>query len=161
MTPPPPVLERLWAPWRQQFVTRAPGPGCLFCRLRRVRDDRRHWILHRGAHAFVLLNRYPYNTGHLLVVPNRHVARLDRMPDAELLELMRLADRFIRRLDRVVKSQGYNVGLNLGRSAGAGVPGHLHLHVVPRWAGDTNFMTTIGDSKVIAGSLDALHQLLV
>lgn len=153
-------MTRVWAPWRRHYVA-APKPrGCIFCLAHRSRQDRRHWVLHRGRHAMVLMNLYPYTNGHLLVTPNRHINRLDRLTDAERVELWRLADRFMRRLDRTLKPHGYNLGVNLGRAAGAGIVGHLHLHVVPRWAGDTNFMTSVGDLRVISDSLDAVYRLL-
>jgi len=159
MTP----LGRLWAPWRGRYIARLggrPARGCLFCRARRATDDHRHWVVSRGRRAFVLLNCYPYNNGHLLVAPNRHVAGVRQLQDAELLELWRLADRFLHRLDRILRPHGYNVGLNLGHAAGAGVPGHLHLHVVPRWHGDTNFMSTVAGTKVISDSLESLYRRL-
>lgn len=156
--------SRLWAPWRAPYIThldRRPLRGCLFCRARRATNDRRHWVVHRGRQAFVLLNLYPYNNGHLLVAPLRHVATLAELKEAEMLELWRLANRFIQRLDRHLAPHGYNVGLNVGRPAGAGVLGHLHLHIVPRWDGDTNFMSVTAGTKVISMSLDQLYRLLV
>ncbi len=171
--------SRLWAPWRAPYIThldRRPLRGCLFCRARRAgtargvasssesrraTHDRRHWVVHRGRRAFVLLNLYPYNNGHLLIAPLRHVATLAELTEAEILELWRLAARFIQRLDRQLAPHGYNVGLNLGRPAGAGVLGHLHLHIVPRWDGDTNFMSVTAGTKVISMSLDQLYRLLV
>lgn len=156
----PTLRGRLWAPWRRGYIKQGPPQGCFLCRARRATNDRRHWVVHRARHAFVLLNLYPYNNGHLLVAPYRHVARLDRLRDPELLECWRLADQFIRRLDRLMAPHGYNLGMNLGRSAGAGVPGHVHLHLVPRWRGDTNFMPVAGGTKVISDSLDAVYRLL-
>ena len=154
------TLDRLWAPWRYQYVHRPRGGGCVFCRAKRARDARRHWVVYRGRHAFVILNLFPYNNGHLMVAPLRHVARLRDLRDAELVELWRLVDEFIRRLDRTIRPHGYNLGVNLGRPAGAGIPGHLHVHVVPRWTGDTNFMPVTGGTKVISHSLDAVYRLL-
>ena len=154
------MTERLWAPWRRTYISQRPPPGCSLCRARRATNDRRHWVVDRGREAFVLLNRYPYTNGHLLIAPYRHVARLSALRKTERLEIWALADRFMRRLDRTVKPHGYNLGVNLGRSAGAGVPGHLHWHVVPRWQGDTNFMPIIAGTKVISDSLDAMYRLL-
>ncbi len=153
-------MNRVWAPWRRHYLTVPKRRGCIFCLAYRSRQDRRHRVLHRGRHAMVLMNLYPYTNGHLLVTPNRHINRLDRLTDAERVELWRLADRFIRRLDQTLKPHGYNLGVNLGRAAGAGIVGHLHLHLVPRWAGDTNFITSVGDLRVISDSLDAVYRLL-
>ncbi len=156
--------SRLWAPWRAPYITRLgrrPLRGCLFCRARRATNDRRHWVVHRGRHAFVLLNLYPYNNGHLLIAPLRHVATLAELKEAEMLELWHLATQFMQRLDQHLAPHGYNVGFNLGRPAGAGILGHLHLHIVPRWDGDTNFMSVTAGTKVISMSLDQLYRLLV
>ena len=151
---------RLWAPWRRRYVTHPSQRGCLFCRIGKGRDDRRNRILHRSRHAFVLLNRYPYNNGHLLIAPYAHVANLGRLNDPEVLDVWHLADRFVRHLGKRLAPHGYNLGINLGRSSGAGVVGHLHLHVVPRWNGDTNFVPVAAGTKVISDSLDALYRSL-
>lgn len=154
------AAKRLWAPWRRRYHEAPKGRGCVFCRARRAADDRRHLVVHRAPQALVLLNLYPYTGGHLLIAPNRHVSRLDRLTDAERVALWRLAGECMRRLDRTLAPHGYNVGLNLGRAAGAGIVGHLHLHVVPRWTGDTNFMPVFSDARVISDSLDHLYRLL-
>ncbi len=156
-------MKRLWAPWRMGYITQVRGPrskGCLFCRMRRLRRDTRERILIRGSFAYSVLNRYPYNNGHLLVVPYRHVGRLESLTDREWLDLLRLTVDGIHRMKRVLRPQGYNIGLNLGRVAGAGVPGHLHLHLVPRWLGDVNFMPVLADHRVISQSLDTAYRLL-
>ncbi|MBI4227529.1 MAG: HIT domain-containing protein, partial [Candidatus Omnitrophica bacterium] len=151
------MTPRVWAPWRRRYLLAPKGRGCLFCRARRARDDRRHWVVHRTRHAVVMLNLYPYTNGHVLIAPNRHVGRLDRLTDGERVALWQLAGEFTRRLDRALAPHGYNIGANLGRAAGAGVVGHLHLHVVPRWIGDTNFMPVLSDTRVISDSLDAVY----
>lgn len=153
-------IKHLWAPWRGAYVRRGLLSGCIFCRARRATNDRRAWVVHRGPSAFVMLNLYPYTNGHLLIAPYRHVGRLQRLREAELLELMQLTCRFMERLDRAISPHGYNMGINIGRAAGAGVPGHLHLHLVPRWEGDTNFMTSAASLRVISDSLDAMYELL-
>ena len=153
-------MKALWAPWRQPFVMRSPGKGCLFCKARRSRDDKRAWVVHRGKYAMVMLNLYPYNNGHIMVVPYRHVSKFSRLKDNELLEIWRLVERFMKKLDQKIHPHGYNVGLNLGRVAGAGVPGHMHVHIVPRWNADTNMMPVIGQTKVISASLQSLYRML-
>jgi ATP adenylyltransferase len=169
--------EQLWAPWRLEYImgdkgegTAQPGdaqevlpggnPGCFLCRAMPAGDDRQRLVVDRGEHATVLLNRYPYNNGHLLIAPKRHLARLDELGVEIEAELSRTITRMVGVLERVMHPQGFNIGLNLGRAAGAGVPGHLHWHVVPRWIGDTNFMPTIAGANAIPQSLDALWELL-
>ena len=150
-----PGLERLWAPWRMTYIRRAAGPGgCLFCRTRRAREDRGPLVVHRGPHALVMLNRYPYNPGHLMVAAGRHVASLAELEPAERLALLDAVSLAERALAAEYRPQGMNLGANLGRVAGAGFPGHLHLHLVPRWNGDTNFMPVIGGVKVLPESLE-------
>jgi ATP adenylyltransferase len=154
-------LTRLWAPWRSAFVSRRKAArGCFLCAARRSRDDRAHHVVARGRHALAVLNRYPYNNGHLMIAPLRHVGDLERLTDAEWLETLLLARRLMRTLRRRLRPHAFNLGLNLGRVAGAGVPGHLHLHIVPRWSGDTNFMPVLGRTKVVPQSLDELYSLL-
>lgn len=147
------TLDRLWTPWRLAYVTgAAKSAECVFCTAQ-TRDDAEPLIVFRGARCFVILNLFPYNNGHLLVVPNRHFASLgDATPD-ELAELMDLARRSERALHEVFSPDGLNVGLNLGKAAGAGILEHLHLHVVPRWSGDTNFMTIVGQTRVLPEEL--------
>ena len=156
----PARLERLWAPWRSAFVSSPKGGRCIFCAAQRSRNDRRHHVVRRGKRVFALLNRYPYNNGHLMVAPYRHVADLASVNAAEWDEIRRLSRQLIRRLRRVLHPQGFNMGLNLGRVAGAGIPGHLHVHLVPRWNGDTNFFPVIAQTKVISQSLDELYASL-
>ncbi len=158
-------MDRLWAPWRLQYVAAAKPPAaddpCFICRGLAEHDDRGNQIVLRTPHSAVVLNRYPYNNGHLLVAPRAHKGRLDELRPEETLDITDSLTRMIGLLDRLMHPDGYNVGLNLGRAAGAGLPGHLHWHVVPRWNGDTNFMPVLADVKVISQSLDALYDLLV
>ena len=153
---------RLWAPWRRAFIrsARTATRRCLFCHHARSRQDARHLILHRRRLAFSMLNLYPYNNGHLMVAPYRHAARLSRLTAEELTECWRLAAQCETLLERVLQPHGFNIGLNLGRTAGAGFAGHLHIHLVPRWNGDTNFMPVMGGVKVISESLAALYREL-
>ena len=142
-------MHRLYSPWRLQYVTAASGDpqgGCVFCTALE-RDDA--LIVHRAAHTFVILNLFPYNNGHLMVVPNRHIARLALASDEELGELMRLTRAAEQALTEAYAPHGLNMGLNLGKPAGAGVADHLHMHVVPRWDGDTNFMSVVGETRVL------------
>lgn len=148
-------MERLWSPWRMQYVTTADGDGgCIFCNHLAAGDDERAHILFRGEHCFVLLNAFPYNTGHLMVAPFRHVAELDELSTDERAEMMEVTNRSVEIIRAAMGAHGFNVGMNLGRVAGAGIPGHCHMHVVPRWGGDTNFMTTVGETKVLPELVD-------
>jgi len=123
-------------------------------------DDRRNLILYRGRTAFVMLNAFPYTSGHLMVAPYKHTARMDELDDAELLEINQLVARAMRWIEAVYKPEGFNVGVNLGQAGGAGIPTHLHWHIVPRWRGDTNFMTTVADVRVIPQSLESAYDHL-
>ena len=153
-------LERLWAPWRSTFLSQRGVRRCIFCAARRSRADRRHHVVARGAAVFALLNRYPYNNGHLMIAPYRHVGTLASLTPEEWVEILRLSRQLTKRLHQALRPHGFNVGLNLGRAAGAGIPGHLHVHLVPRWNGDTNFMPILARTKVISQSLDELYTLL-
>lgn len=147
-------MDRLWTPWRLSYVTDASTttPACIFCAAVEA-GDTEPLVVHRGARAFVILNKFPYNNGHLMVVPVRHTGSLADLDEAELLELMTLAREAERILTEVYRPHGFNLGINLGRPAGAGILDHLHLHVVPRWNGDTSFMTVFGDTRVLPEEL--------
>ncbi len=153
-------MERLWSPWRAAYVTGAGGgdSGCIFCDI--DRPERGELVLFRGRHAFVILNLYPYNNGHLMVVPYRHIATLASTTADEQVELMRLTRLAEMALSDAYGAQGINVGMNLGRAAGAGVADHLHVHLVPRWIGDTNFMTSISQTRVLPEDLLATKKKL-
>jgi ATP adenylyltransferase len=157
-------MDQLWAPWRLAYVAAAKPPAasddCFLCRGLAESDDRANLIAWRGGRSVVVLNRFPYNNGHLLIAPNAHKGRLDELTPEELLETQETLRRMVGVLDGLMRPDGYNIGLNLGAAAGAGLPGHLHWHVVPRWHGDTNFMPVLADVKVIVQSLDTLHDLL-
>ena len=176
-----PELQRLWAPWRNAFLTQAASKNssrrCIFCAAYRAAADdrgghrgvsrrtaqpeaRRHYVVARGRRAFAMLNLYPYNNGHVMVTPSRHVGELESLTPGEWTEMLRLAQRLMRRLRATLRPHGFNLGINLGRIAGAGIPGHLHLHLVPRWNGDTNFMPIIGRTKVMSQALDELYTVL-
>jgi ATP adenylyltransferase len=159
-------VDQLWAPWRLSYVTAprkgdAPAePGCFVCRGAAGADDRANLLVYRSDLSVVVLNRFPYNTGHLLVCPTAHKARPDELTEAELLDQQLVLRTMMGVLQRRLAPDGFNVGLNLGAAAGAGLPGHLHWHIVPRWNGDTNFMPVLTDTKVMVQSLDALYDLL-
>jgi ATP adenylyltransferase len=143
------VTKQLWAPWRLEYIQSADDqPGCVFC-LAAAGDDENGLVVNRGKRAFVLLNRFPYSSGHVLAAPYRHEAGLGQLDDAEALELHGLAVDAIEALGTAMRPDGFNVGWNLGRVAGAGLVDHVHLHVVPRWSGDTNFMPVLADVKVM------------
>lgn len=144
-------MERLWSPWRLGYVTGAKPDGCVFCQASSGADD--GLVVFRGRSSIVLLNRFPYNNGHLLIVPVRHVATLSSLTADELQDVALLTQRAEAALTEVYRVGGLNVGLNLGTAAGAGMPEHLHVHVVPRWAGDTNFMPVVGETRVLVEEL--------
>lgn len=172
--------EQLWAPWRLAYVSGdaasqqaaaesrpkklnlLPGadPECFICRAVADSDDRANLLVERSALATVILNRFPYNNGHLLVAPQKHKGRPDELDESEQMDMQRLITRYVGLLERLIKAEGFNVGLNLGKVAGAGLPGHLHWHIVPRWHGDTNFMPAVANLRVIPQALDALWEML-
>lgn len=158
-------MDQLWAPWRLAYVASAKPPAsgdpCFICRGLAETNDRSNLIVWRTAHSAVVLNRFPYNNGHLLVAPKVHKNKLHDLSADEVLDIQQTLAHMIGALDGWMRPEGYNIGLNLGHAAGAGLPGHLHWHIVPRWNGDTNFMPVLGDVKVIAQALDALYDGLI
>ena len=154
-------MNRMFAGWRMRFVANAAkSVGCLFCGLRKKGDDPKRWILERGPRAFLVLNAFPYNSGHVMVAVHRHTGSVHSLTSAERADVWRLIDRAERAIQRVYRPEGMNVGINLGRAAGAGVDGHLHVHVVPRWNGDTNFMATVGETRVLPEDLEVTYRRL-
>jgi ATP adenylyltransferase len=152
------TMDKLWAPWRRKFIYHKKNRDCIFCAKPRSRQDAKNLILERGKTVYSLLNLYPYNNGHLMVAPYRHIAGLEELSNEETLELFGLVKRSLRTLTKALKPRGYNVGLNLGRIAGAGYDKHVHIHIVPRWQGDTNFMPVLAETKVISESLAELRR---
>jgi ATP adenylyltransferase len=148
-------MDRLWAPWRLSYVTAASAPSteCIFCDACASHDI--NLLLLKGRHSYVILNLYPYNNGHLMVVPNRHLSALEALTPDEQTELMHFARLSEMALNEAYRPHGINVGINLGRAAGAGIENHLHIHLVPRWTGDTNFMTAVGETRVLPEDLSA------
>jgi ATP adenylyltransferase len=152
--------ERLWAPWRIGFILGPHEEGCFLCRLPAQDRDAENYLLQRGTHSFVCLNRFPYTNGHLLISPYRHTGEFTSLTPEELGEMTQLAQSWVGRLQQEMRPGGFNLGMNLGKPAGAGVADHVHMHVVPRWEGDHNFMSTVGDIRLINQSLDELYQVL-
>lgn len=154
--------QRLWSPWRMEYIEKADDvPGCIFCVKPAEERDRKNGILYRGRTAFIMMNAFPYNTGHLMVAPYKHTADLYELSDEELLETSRLVRYSVRLLTAAMNPDGFNLGVNLGRPAGAGFADHVHWHVVPRWNGDTNFMPVVGNTKVLPESLEATYDRLM
>lgn len=162
------MAERLWAPWRLTYIEAAKdngsSGGCIFVDMPADNQDRKNLILFRGRLAFVMLNAFPYTNGHLMVAPYKHTANLSELDDNELLEINQLVRNACGWITKAYRPDGFNIGVNLGEAAGAGIPTHVHWHIVPRWNGDTNFMTTIGEVRVLPQSLeesyDRLHAVM-
>jgi ATP adenylyltransferase len=146
-------MDHLWTPWRYQYVSAAPAETCLFCVKSAAGNDEENYVVYRAEYSFALLNLYPYTTGHLMVAPYAHVASLEEADEETLTEMMRLAGRAEKHLRAIYRARGFNVGLNIGECAGAGVAAHLHMHVLPRWPGDTSFMTTVGETRIVPEEL--------
>ena len=147
-------MEKLWAPWRMEYIlNNDKEDGCIFCNRLNKSNDKNNLILYRGKLSFIIMNKFPYNNGHLMVVPNRHLGDFTLLKDDEHLDIDNLIKLSIKALKIAMEPQAFNVGMNLGRCAGAGIEDHLHYHIVPRWNGDTNFMPILGETKVISESL--------
>ncbi len=154
-------MDHLWTPWRYQFVQDPqPTPGCIFCDKPAEQRDEQNFILHRASHNFVILNLYPYTSGHLMIVPYSHVATLDDAGPEVRAEMIELAARAETLLRAAYRPEGLNMGLNLGKCAGAGIAAHLHLHVLPRWTGDANFLSVVGETRVIPEDLPTTYAKL-
>jgi len=153
-------MEQLWAPWRIEYILKAGEGACFLCQKPQQDDDESNLVLHRGKSNFVILNAYPYNPGHLMVVPYRHLGHLEDLTDDELREHFDIVKRSVKLLTEVLKPAAFNVGLNIGKIAGAGVDDHIHTHIVPRWQGDTNFMPIIANDKVLPEALAATYKKL-
>ncbi|MFH1317700.1 MAG: HIT domain-containing protein [Candidatus Omnitrophota bacterium] len=150
-------MDKIWAPWRIDYVSQKKQKGCIFCRIKKSSKDKVHLIVLRSAHCYVVLNTFPYNNGHLMVVSNRHIAFLDNLSDSEILDMNKTLIKVKNILKKVLSPSGFNVGINLGKVSGAGVDKHLHIHIVPRWLGDTNFMPVTANTKIVSQSLEALY----
>ena len=147
-------MDYLWSPWRFTYVTQADrASGCVFCQRAAETDDERNFIVHRGRHNYLLLNIYPYTVGHVMIVPYRHIATLEQTSAEELAEMMKLTRRSEAALRNIYRPHGLNLGMNIGKSAGAGVAEHIHMHVLPRWEADANFLSVIGETRVLPEEL--------
>jgi ATP adenylyltransferase len=153
-------MKRIWSPWRMEYIVGERHAGCVFCDKTQETQDSDNLILLRGEHCFIMLNRYPYNNGHLMVVPYAHVSSPTQLPPPAVLEMMTLVNTSLEVLQESMAPDGFNVGMNLGIPAGAGIADHLHMHVVPRWTGDTNFMSVLGETRVIVEALQACYSKL-
>lgn len=151
-------MDRLWAPWRIKYVASKRQKRCIFCQ--GFKSNRKHYVVFRTRHCFSMLNTFPYNNGHLLIAPIRHIRELSQLREEEAIDLFRTINSAKKMLDKALRPQGYNIGINISQAAGAGITGHLHIHIVPRWAGDTNFMPVLNDTKIIAQSLGELYKRL-
>jgi len=152
-------MDRLWTPWRYRYVSTAqPSGACIFCEKAASSDDRGNYIVLRAERNFLILNLYPYTSGHLMIAPYEHLATLAAAPQETLHEMMRLTARAEDALGRLYRPDGFNIGMNVGESAGAGVAGHIHMHVLPRWTGDGSFMTTVAETRVLPETLDTTYE---
>jgi ATP adenylyltransferase len=150
----------IWAPWRAEFVLSKKEKGCILCNRFKMPDTVENLIVYRGTDCFVILNKFPYNSGHTMIVPNRHIANLEEMTETEAGEFFALTRRAIVAIKSTLDPHSLNIGMNLGEVSGAGIPEHLHMHVVPRWNGDTNFMPVIGKTNVVSVPLEPIYELL-
>jgi ATP adenylyltransferase len=152
-------MKNLWAPWREDYVKNVDKlKGCFLCNCLKTKSELKNLIVYKGKHSFIVLNRYPYNNGHLMIAPFKHIGNIEDLSEDEAKEIFLLGRKIIPILKEVYNAQGFNVGLNLGRCAGAGVVDHLHLHIVPRWEGDTNYMPVVGATKIIPESIEESYK---
>ena len=154
-------MERLWAPWRVKYVSNPDKEKeCIFCQKSQEKNDKKNLIVSRGKYCFALLNIYPYNNGHIMIAPYNHAGDIVQLEEYELSEMFRLVKELEIKIKSILNPDGFNIGINIGKSAGAGMENHLHMHLVPRWGGDTNFMAVVSDTRVISQSLEELYELL-
>ncbi|WP_290900131.1 HIT domain-containing protein [Ferroglobus sp.] len=153
-------MERIFAPWRIRYIESPKYEGCIFCDFPKENKDEERLILYRGKSCFVIMNNYPYNPGHLMIAPYRHVASVEDLNEEEALEMMKLSQKMVEVIKKAMNPDGFNLGINLGKVAGAGIEDHIHLHIVPRWNGDTNFMPVLADVKVIPEAIEESYKKL-
>lgn len=153
-------MKYLWAPWRMTYIKSAERYGCFFCKYSKQKNDKKNLILYRGDKTFCMINKFPYNTGHVMVATKAHKGKLNRLTDDEMTEMFKMSAMIKSAIDLSMKPHGYNIGINLGRTAGAGIVGHIHMHIVPRWNGDTNYMPVVANTKVMPIALDKLYNQL-
>lgn len=155
------MIQPLWAPWRLEYILSKKGPECIFCVKPQEDKDRENLILYRSSHSVVFMNLYPYNNGHLMIVPYRHVFSIVDLKDEELLDLMKMTQFSVNNLKQAFAPEGYNVGVNIGKVAGAGIEEHLHIHIIPRWVGDTHFMAVLGEVRIIPEHIRSTYDRLL
>lgn len=153
--------DKIWAPWRIEYILGKKPPGCVFCEKPAKNDDRANLILYRGKKNFVIMNLYPYNNGHVMIVPYDHLDSVALLDDETTAEMMVLTKKCVRLFKAVLRPDGFNIGLNMGQTAGAGIHEHVHLHIVPRWLGDSNYMPVLADTKVISQHIDESYEMLM
>lgn len=153
-------IKRLWAPWRISYILAPKSKSCLFCSVVKQKNDRENLILERAKNCFVILNKYPYNNGHIMVVPYKHTPSIEELDNKTLLEMMRIAQKYVMKMKKIMRAEGFNIGMNIGRVAGAGIKEHIHLHIVPRWNGDNNFMPVLANHRIISESLVSVYEKL-
>ena len=153
-------MDNLWAPWRIKYIQAKKKTGCIFCQKPRQKKDKTNHIVKRGKFVFSILNIFPYNNGHILIVPYRHIDSIEKMSDDEILEMFSFIKNTTKQIKAKLKAQGFNIGFNIGKIAGAGIDKHLHVHIVPRWQADTNFMPVLSGTKIISQSLEELYSIL-
>jgi len=149
-------MKNIWAPWRIGYIKKTKQSGCIFCQAKKDKKDRNHFVLVRGKKSFSILNLYPYNNGHFLICPNRHIKDIEELDYQEVLDMFNILLTTKKIITKILKPQGFNIGINCGRISGAGIINHLHIHVVPRWSADTNFMPVVADTKIVSQSLKEL-----
>ncbi len=153
-------MDRVYAPWRSKYFAIPKDEGCLFCGIQNEKDDRKVGILKRAAHWYIILNTFPYTSGHIMIVSNRHIDSIGELKEEEGKELLKLLSEAESAVDSAYNPDGINIGVNRGRAAGAGIEGHLHFHIVPRWVGDTNFMTSLAETRVVSEELEKSYNNL-
>lgn len=153
-------MKILWAPWRIKFIKSKKAKGCIFCKKIKEKNDKQNFIVFRGKFCFVMLNIYPYNNGHLMVIPYRHISDINKLKKEEETEIFEVIKKMVKILKKTHKIEGCNIGMNLGKVSGAGIEKHIHIHIVPRWLGDTNFMPLISNTKVISDSLENTYNII-
>lgn len=153
-------MDKLWAPWRMAYFTQTKQKGCIFCTIYKQKEDEKNFVILRSPYCFAMLNTFPYNNGHTMIIPNRHLSSLTQLKDYEALGMHRILANLLCVFKKILKPDGFNVGINIGKVAGAGINKHVHVHLIPRWLGDTNFMPVTADTKVISQSLRDLYDKL-
>ncbi|MCK4519684.1 MAG: HIT domain-containing protein [Candidatus Omnitrophica bacterium] len=153
-------MDRLWAPWRINYVSRKKTNGCVFCKALKEKKDKKNFIVSRSQYCFAILNTFPYNNGHVMIVPNRHLKSLENLREEELLDMNKVLIKIKSALKKTLNPAGFNIGMNIGKVAGAGIDKHIHIHIVPRWLGDINYMPVLANTKVVSQSLRELYTKL-